>query len=235
MISSSPPTTPAATAEQALIQAILRGTYPAGTSLPAERGLAAHLGVTRPTLREVLQRLERDGWITIQHGKPTRVNDYWRQGGLGVLSALVKTTGAIPLEFIPWLLEVRQVLGPAYVRRAVECQPDVVVGQLSTADCLDPAAEAYAAFDWALHRCLTVNSGNPVFALILNGFAGFYEAMAVLYFADPEARDVSARFYRDLRVAALARDPQAAERIAREVLDASVELWRRASSGETGR
>jgi hypothetical protein len=41
MISATPPTTSAAAAEQALIQGIMEGTYPAGTSLPAERGLAA--------------------------------------------------------------------------------------------------------------------------------------------------------------------------------------------------
>ena len=40
------------------------------THLPSERDLADKIGVTRTTLREVLQRLARDGWLTIQHGKP---------------------------------------------------------------------------------------------------------------------------------------------------------------------
>ena len=46
--------------EQALLTAILDGTYPPGTALPNERELAAQLQVTRPTLREALQRLARD-------------------------------------------------------------------------------------------------------------------------------------------------------------------------------
>ncbi|VEI44878.1 fatty acid metabolism regulator [Actinobacillus equuli] len=37
--------------------------------------------MTRTTLREVLQRLARDGWLHIQHGKPTRVNDVWETAG----------------------------------------------------------------------------------------------------------------------------------------------------------
>ncbi|MGC6744236.1 GntR family transcriptional regulator [Escherichia coli] len=40
-----------------------------GLFLPAERELSELIGVTRTTLREVLQRLARDGWLTIQHGK----------------------------------------------------------------------------------------------------------------------------------------------------------------------
>jgi GntR family transcriptional regulator, negative regulator for fad regulon and positive regulator of fabA len=232
MLSASQARTPASTAEQALIHAILSGDYPPGTALPAERGLAAELGVTRPTLREVLGRLERDGWISIQHGKATRVNDYWREGGLGLLQALVKSTGNVPVEFIPWLLEVRQVLGPAYVRRAVTNSPEAVVALLAQVEALGEAPEAYATFDWTLHRTLTELSGNPIYSLILNGFAGFYEAMAVLYFADPEARGASARFYRELRAASMAADAALAERLAREILQLSVTLWRRAAGTE---
>lgn len=41
--------------------------------------------MTRTTLREVLQRLARDGWLTIQHGKPTKVNNFWETSGLNIL------------------------------------------------------------------------------------------------------------------------------------------------------
>ena len=57
------PARPRAHAESVLLAAILDGTFPPGTTLPGERTLAAQLGVTRPTLREALQRLARDGWL----------------------------------------------------------------------------------------------------------------------------------------------------------------------------
>jgi len=57
------PMKPAELAENRLVEAILEGTFPINSSLPAERELAEMLGVTRPTLREVLQRLSRDGWL----------------------------------------------------------------------------------------------------------------------------------------------------------------------------
>ena len=65
---------PAALAEEYIVRSIWDDVFPAGTNLPSERDLADKIGVTRTTLREVLQRLARDGWLTIQHGKPTKVN-----------------------------------------------------------------------------------------------------------------------------------------------------------------
>lgn len=52
---------PAALAEEYIVKSIWENKYPAGTELPAERELADKIGVTRTTLREVLQRLARDG------------------------------------------------------------------------------------------------------------------------------------------------------------------------------
>jgi len=229
MTNWSAPQRPAVYAEQTLLTAILDGTYPPGSTLPGERDLAAQLGVTRPTLREVLQRLECDGWLSIQQGKPTRVNDYWRDGGLKVLSALVRYGRQLPSNFVPNLLEVRLALAPAYTRAAVERSAASVVGHLEDHASLDDTPEAFAAFDWTLHHTLTVASGNPVYTLILNGFAGFYEQMARLYFARPQARASSRAFYAALLDTARRGDAADAEQITRAVMQESVALWKQAS------
>lgn len=219
---------PAAHAEHALLSAILHGDYPPGAALPAERELAVQIGVTRPTLREALQRLARDGWLTIQQGKPTVVNDFWREGGLGVLSSLAHPANGLPMlsDFIPNLLDVRLHLAPAYTRAAVERNPGSVAGLLAATADLEDAPDALAAFDWRLHHALTVASGNPIYTLILNGFAGFYEQMACRYFARAEARDASFDFYRGLRAAALRGDAAGAETLTRQVMQHSIDLWR---------
>ena len=226
----SAPQRPAAYAEQALVSAILDGTYPPGSTLPGERDLAAQLGVTRPTLRETLQRLACDGWLTIQQGKPTEVRDYWCEGGLGVLDALVRYGQQLPPDFIPNLLEVRLALAPAYTRAAIERDSGVVVACLAAQANLDDIAQAFAAFDWTLHHTLTVASGNPVYTLILNGFAGFYEEMACLYFSRPEARASSRAFYAALLDAAQHADAAAAELITRSVMEESIALWHEANT-----
>jgi len=47
---------PAGFAEEYIVESIWSGRFPPGTILPAERELSELIGVTRTTLREVLQR-----------------------------------------------------------------------------------------------------------------------------------------------------------------------------------
>jgi GntR family negative regulator for fad regulon and positive regulator of fabA len=229
----SQPPRPAELTEQRLLQAVLNGEFPPGSTLPGERELAAQLGVTRPTLREALQRLARDGWFDIQHGKPTRVRDYWREGNLNVLSALVRHSQPLPDDFVPNLLAVRQSLAPAYTRAAVERGADQVIVLLNGyADLQDQdSAERFATADWKLHHGLTLASGNPVFTLILNGFADFYVHMACLYFSQPQARSASRTWYADLLVAARAGDAGAAEHTTRRAMQESIDLWHALNGG----
>ncbi len=233
---AAPPRKPAAHAEGALVSGILGGRFPAGSVLPPERELALMLGVTRPTLREALQRLDRDGWIEVRHGKSTRVQDVWREGGLNVLAALVRNGGPFPKDFVTHLLEVRLALAPAYARAAVARAPAQVKEALNRERRPARDADAFADFDWKLHALLATASGNPVFTLILNGFADFYADMARLYFTLPDAMRASTRFYDALGRAAARRRPAAAEKAVRDAMAKSVELWaetERRLSGET--
>lgn len=221
----SAPKRPAEYAEKSLVTAILNRDYPPGSMLPAERELAAQLGVTRPTLRETLKKLERDGWLTIQQGKSTRVNDFWMEGGLNVLNALVEHSDILSPSFVPNLLYVRLVLAPAYTRLAVENSPNQVIEFLNRASSLGDTPEEYSVYDWQLHHMLTTASRNPIFTLILNGFAGLYKQMATRYFQQANARKASREFYELLKKATLAKDGLKAENITRNVMAESIRLW----------
>ena len=216
---------PGAHAERELLSALLSGRWAPGDGLPAERELSATLGVTRPTLREALKKLDRDGYVKVRHGLPTRVNDIWTEGGLNVLAGLAEH-GEIPKGFVKQLLEVREVLAPAYAREAVRHVPARIASYLARSEALGSGAGEWTAFDWELHHLLAVSSGNPVYTLILNGFRGLFARMAALYFERPAAREASREFYAALRAAALACDPSGAERVTRDVMTRSVELWR---------
>lgn len=223
-----PPKRPVEHAEHALITAILQGEFSPGSALPGERDLAAQLGVTRPTLREVLRRLENDGWLTIHQGKSTVVNNFWWDGGLNVLSGIVRYSQTLPPDFVSNLLHVRLDLAPSYTRLAVERAAERVVKLLACASGLPDTPQAYAAFDWQVQRMLTTASGNPVYALILNTFGEFYQALAQDYFALKIARESSRRFYTALLDAAQRGDALAAERITRDVMQESIALWNQA-------
>lgn len=227
------PAKPKEYAEHALLAAILDGTFAPGTSLPGERTLAAQLGVTRPTLREALQRLARDGWLTVSQGKPTLVNDYWQEGGLNVLGRLVEHSDQLPPNFICDLLEVRLHLAPAYTHHAID-RHGPEVSRLLTEAPTDDTPRAFAQFDWSLHRRLTIWSGNPIYTLILNGFAVFYEDLATSYFQPPAARAVSQAYYRALQTLAAEGDADAAAELTRNTMRRSIDLWEQQQGASCG-
>ena len=219
------PQRPLEYAEETLVSSILDGTFAVGTTLPGERDLAAQLGVTRPTLREALRRLERDGWLTIQQGKATQVNDYWREGGLNVIATLVRHSPQLPDNFIPNLLQVRQDMAPSYISTAVSLAPAETTALFAQGLTLSDTPASFAQYDWHMHHTLTVLSDNPIYTLILNGFAGFYEQMALFYFSDPSARASSRHFYQKMHACAPTGDAPAAYAITQAMMATSTHLW----------
>ncbi len=226
------PPRPNTYAESALISSILDGDFQPGATLPGERTLAGQLGITRSTLREAIQRLARDGWLTVHQGKPTVVNNYWEEGGLNVLSALVEHSEQLPPNFVTHLLEVRQQLAPAYTYAAVSHAPDVIADYLTGRDGLNDSPEAMATFDWRLHHLLTIVSQNPIYTLILNGFADFYERLAQIYFLSNEGRQSSRVFYADLATAVSNHDPVAAEIISKQAMQESIRVWQASKAAQ---
>lgn len=77
-------------ARQYILNLIEEGTYQPGEQLPSEEDLAAQLGISRPTLREALNRLEQDGVIVRRHGVGTFVSRHTPilESGLEVLESL---------------------------------------------------------------------------------------------------------------------------------------------------
>ncbi|QRN83486.1 fatty acid metabolism transcriptional regulator FadR [Chloroflexota bacterium] len=219
---------PAELVESRLIEAILDGTFPANSHLPAERELAESLGVTRPTLREALQRLTRDGWVEIHHGKPTRVRDYLTEGNLGVLNALAEHPDFSPDNFVPNLLTARLAMAPLYTLLAVENAPNELLAFLERRVALDDSPREFADFDWSLHHTLTILSGNPIFVLILNGFKDLYLNLAPVYFNIPDARQTSRYFYDELAKATQAHDSERAKSLTESIMRDSLRFWQQA-------
>ena len=211
--------------ESRLINAFLDGTFPINSNLPGERDLASLLGVTRPTLREALQRLERDGWVEIRHGKQTRVRDFWVEGNLGVTIALAQYQDPLPPDFIANLLSVRVLLAPTYSKTAVLNAPGKIADYLSSVEDLEENAEIFAAFDWELHWRLTLLAKNSFFTHFMNSVRRLYEIVGIPYFSYLKTRRHSRQFYLRLRKLAAVRNSEAAGELARQVISESAALW----------
>ena len=194
---------PASFAEKYIVRSIWENKFPPGSILPAERELSELIGVTRTTLREVLQRLARDGWLKIQHGKPTQVNNFWETSGLNILETIADLNpDGFPL-LVDQLLSARANVSEIYFRGAVRNNPDKAQEVLAKIYQLEDCAEAYADYDYELHHALAFSSGNPLYVLILNGFKGLYSRVGRYYFSSQEARTIALDFYKALEKLAI--------------------------------
>ncbi len=190
--------TPAAFAEQYIVESIWKGRFAPGTILPAERELSELIGVTRTTLREVLQRLARDGWLTIRHGVPTKVNYYWDSAGLNILDTLACLDDSGELDLVWQLLDARTAMAGIFLRKAMKNDPEKVIELLKMAQDLPDDAVSYINYDWQFLHGITRATGNAVYTLILNGFRTLYKRVGRYYFSKPEARKLAITFYQDM-------------------------------------
>ncbi|WP_319784230.1 fatty acid metabolism transcriptional regulator FadR [Oceanisphaera sp. IT1-181] len=216
---------PANFAEQYIIESIWNSHFAPGSILPAERELSELIGVTRTTLREVLQRLARDGWLTIQHGKPTKVNNFWETSSLNILETLARLDEDKMPELIEHLLSARTHISCIFIRAAVKNNPEQVAHATADLSLLNDDADAFAAFDYELHHKLAYASGNPIYGLILNGFKGLYCRVGRYYFASPAARQLAIDYYQTLSTLAAEGNGSEIVDLVREYGKASGLLW----------
>ncbi|HSM26206.1 MAG TPA: fatty acid metabolism transcriptional regulator FadR [Anaerolineaceae bacterium] len=222
------PAKPAELTEQRIINGILEGLFKINGTLPSERELSYQLGVTRPTLREALQRLSRDGWIEIHQGKPTRIRDYWKEGNLNVLSTIAKYSNKLPENFISNLLQVRLCLCPTYTLMAAQNQPEEIINFLENTPNSSSTPEEFSFYDFSLHQKLTQSSGNPIFTLILNGFMELFIQKAVIYFRNPIAKEHSLTFYKSLLTAIQNNQTHLIFEITTKTMEESIQIWKSA-------
>lgn len=219
------PFRPTRFAENKILTSILDGTYPAGSNLPGERSLAKQFGVTRPTIREILQRLAKEGWIEIRHGKPTMVNDYWGKGGLGMLRTMANYSGFFPEGFTLNLLEFRLNLLPYCARAATENDPEIFLDHLGRAVELEDDARAYAVYDWKLQVLMVKHCKNVIYPLIWNDFSEVYKRLAYQYFSLAVARESSSAYFKTF-LKTVKNNCKGVEKVTRDAFEESITIWK---------
>src|SRR5689334_12533774 len=91
---------------------VVGGSLGPGEALPSERRLSELLGVSRPAVREALQRLSHAGLVEVRQGDTTTVRDFRRTAGLELLPRLLVLAGSLDVGVARSLLEARLLLGP---------------------------------------------------------------------------------------------------------------------------
>ncbi len=204
-----------------LLRELVDGGYPAGQPLPSERRLAEALGVSRPAVREALQRMSHAGLVDVRQGGATTVTDFRRSGGLDLLPHLLLPGGGIDLSVARSILEARLAIGPKVAELAATrggpAAADVLDGAVAdlAAD-TDPVGRQRRALVFWEH---VVEAADSIaFRLMFNSLRAAYEpalpALATVMAAEVDRIGD----YRALTAAIVAARPDDAHRLAHDLL-----------------
>ena len=91
---------------------VVDGELGTGESLPSERRLAEVLGVSRPAVREALQRMGQAGLVQVRQGGATTIREFRRFAGLDILPRLLLRGGELDPSVAQSILEARLAIGP---------------------------------------------------------------------------------------------------------------------------
>ena len=159
-----------------LVSDVLTGRYAPGERLPAQRALAAELGVNMASVREGVKRLEQLGLVEVRHGDAMRVRDWRLHGGPDVLVHLIAREGSLDGEMVRAVMEARRLLLTESARLAATRRGDQQAALLASLALQLAAAEGEAAqrLDFAFFAAVIEAAGNVVFLLIMNSIRALY-------------------------------------------------------------
>ncbi len=217
---------PAQFAEHEIIKAIVNGEWAAGQNLPPERELATLLGITRPTLREALQRLSRDGWIIIKHGRPTIVVDYKNNGGLAVLKTLMKFEEFRSKLLIKDWLEFRILILPDLAYKAILSNSDKILDKLNNAPSINAESSEFSVYDWDLQVLFIKLSKNSIAKMLYNDLTEIYHKEGAAYFSSTQIKNKSLDYYKKLKDTIL-HNKNEVNNVVKQTMQTSLEIWER--------
>lgn len=175
-----------------LLGEVTTGELAPGAPLPSERRLAEVLGVSRPAVREALQRLAHAGLVDVRQGESTTVRDYRRTGGLDLLPRLLLRRGELDVAVARSVLEARLLIGPKVAELATVRGPvdeerlRGLVRALSATD--DPVTRQRLALEF--WEVVVEAADSIAFRLMFNSLRAAYEptldALATLMAAEVE-------------------------------------------------
>lgn len=201
---------------------VVGGDLAPGATLPSERRLAEVLGVSRPAVREALQRMAQAGLVDVRQGDATTIRDFRRHAGLDLLPRLLLPRGELDLSVARSILEARLHTGPKVAALAAErtgaglatVLRDAVRALTTDPDPVGQQRNALTFWDHVVD-----GADSIAFRLMFNSLRAAYEpALAAL--ATVMAAEVGRpQAYRMLADAIVAGDAAAARRAAEDLLE----------------
>jgi DNA-binding FadR family transcriptional regulator len=204
-----------------ILDDVVSGEFAPGEPLPSERKLAEVLGVSRPAVREALQRVAQAGLVEVRQGDATTVRDYRRHAGLDLLPRLLLPRGELDPAVARSVLEARLLMGPEVAALAAQRAGTAIGTSLHEAVAAleadpDPVARQRQALLFWDH--VVDGADSIVFRLMFNSLRAAYEPAVGALATLMEAEVSQVEVYRTLTDAIVAGDPVAARGAAEDLL-----------------
>jgi GntR family transcriptional repressor for pyruvate dehydrogenase complex len=209
-----------------LLAEVVDGELAAGDSLPSERRLAEVLGVSRPAVREALQRLSQARLVEVRQGGSTTVRDYRTSAGLDLLPRLLVRDGELDPSVGRSILQARQAIAPAVAAQAAETGgPEAARALQAAVTELEQAADSEARQHAALAfwDAIVDAADSIVFRLLFNSLRLAYEPAIAALGPVMEAEVDNLDDYRALTAAVTHGDRDAARAAADDLLRPATE------------
>lgn len=214
-----------------LVQRVLEGTYPAGGRLPAERVLAAELGVTRTSLREALRQMESMGVVRIRHGAGIFVLDWTLEPTMRFVQFLAASGLGMDPQFLLSFDEVRRFFAVQMLELAAERATDEDLDRIQAVLDSYPQDNTRALlegeWDFRFHREIARATKNPIFVYLLNTVRDTFASLRSIYLSlDAEVSQSVSDLNRELLAALRNRDGARAVAVLEARMDKDAEALR---------
>jgi DNA-binding FadR family transcriptional regulator len=161
-----------------IVADVVGGELAPGEPLPSERRLAEVLRVSRPAVREALQRMAQAGLVEVRQGDATTVRDFRRHAGMDLLSRLLLRHGELDLAVARSILEARLHIGPKVAALAAErsgaaLEPALTEAIRDLAAAEDPVDKQRHALTFWDH--VVDGADSIAFRLMFNSLRAAYE------------------------------------------------------------
>jgi DNA-binding FadR family transcriptional regulator len=185
-------------------------TFAPGQKLPSERDLAEMLGVSRPSLREVILALSALGVLESQHGRGTFVSSL----SADVLALPLALILEVNQDALRNLFEVRLMLevgaAESAARQISDAALDGLVEMRADAKRALDDVETFIDCDIAFHRAIHEASGNRLLLALMDSLTALGRQSRLITARSRGVRESAIKEHQGIIVALRRRDAAAA-------------------------
>lgn len=205
---------------QLFLGKILSGEWKAGDRLPAEREIAARLGVSRSSVHLAILELSGKGFLESIPRQGTLVCDYRKHPTPGSLPLLM-SYGSVDLgkDLFSDMMDTRLLLETESARLACSNIYETTFREMQ--EILDrlPGPDADVTdLLYRFHYHLVQASGNSIYSMIFRGFEPVLRSLIALHYSNTEDLPESIRRHQALLDAIGSKDRDLAAHLAREII-----------------